>query len=141
MCWLTNLDIAKRHADLILYKAYNPAVYPTYDNFDAIEVGKVEDIPVDYYGMMGVPGGFLTKHNPNQFEIVGITKTWCGLASKKYPTQVQVDANGSKSEVSKLNDGAVLKSSARPRGKTYYIVDGEYFTQTYPRILIRKKAQ
>lgn len=141
MCWLTNVDIAKRHEELILYKKYDPKVYPTYDNFDAIEVGKVEDIPFDYPGMMGVPGGFLTKHNPNQFEIVGITKTWCGMASKKYPTQIQVDADGTKSEVSKLNDGAVLRSSTRPSGKTYYIVGGKYFTQTYPRILIRRKEQ
>ncbi|MBL7644648.1 MAG: adenine-specific methyltransferase EcoRI family protein [Candidatus Hydrogenedentes bacterium] len=139
MCWLTNLDIAKRHEDLILYKTYDPEVYPTYDNFDAIDVSKVDSIPVDYFGTMGVPGGFLTKHNPDQFEIVGITKTWCGMASKKYPKQIQVDADGTKSEVTKLNDGAALKWPTRPTGKTYYIVDGEYFTQTYPRLLIRRK--
>jgi hypothetical protein len=141
MCWLTNLDIAKRHEELILYKKYDPVVYPTYDNFDAIEVSKVEEIPLDYNGTMGVPGGFLTKHNPDQFEILGITKTWCGMASKKYPTQIQVDADGNRSEVSKLNDGAVLRSPSRPTGKTHYIVDGKYFTQTYPRILIRRKEQ
>jgi len=141
MCWLTNIDIAKRHEDLILYKTYDPNVYPTYDNFDAIEVSKVEDVPLDYSDAMGVPGGFLTKHNPDQFEIVGITKTWCGMASKKYPTQIQVDADGTKSEVSKLNDGAALRSPTRPTGKTYYIVGGKYFTQTYPRILIRRKGQ
>lgn len=141
MCWLTNIDIAKRHEDLILYKTYEPRVYPTYDNFDAIEVGRVEDIPLNYGGAMGVPIGFLTKHNPDQFEILGITKTWCGMASKKYPTQIQVNANGTKSEVSKLNDGAALRSATRPTGKTCYIVGGKYFTQTYPRILIRRKAQ
>lgn len=140
MCWLTNVDIAKRHEDLILYKRYDAKVYPKYDNFDAIEVTKVEEIPLDYDGAMGVPGGFLTKHNPKQFEIVGITKTWCGMASKKYPTQIQVDADGTKSEVSKLNDGAALRSPTRPTGKTYYIVGGKYFTQTYPRILIRRKG-
>jgi hypothetical protein len=141
MCWLTNLDIAKRHEDLILYKTYDQKLYPTYDNFDAIEVTKVEDIPLDYGGVMGVPAGFLTKHNPDQFEIVGITKTWCGMATKKYPTQTQVDADGTKSDVSKLNDGAALRSANRPAGKTYYIVGGKYFTQTYPRILIRRKAR
>lgn len=141
MCWLTNIDIAKRHEELILYKPYDPRVYPTYDNFDAIEVSRVEDIPADYDGTMGVPGGFLTKHNPDQFEIVGITKTWCGMASKKYPTQIQVDPDGTKSEVSKLNDGAALRSRNRPTGKTYYVVGGKYFTQTYPRILIRRKGR
>lgn len=141
MCWLTNIDIAKRHEELILYKSYDPKVYPTYDNFDAIEVSRVEDIPADYDGTMGVPGGFLTKHNPDQFEIVGITKTWCGMASKKYPTQAQIDPDGTRSEVSKLNDGAALRSRSRPTGKTYYVVGGKYFTQTYPRILIRRKGR
>jgi hypothetical protein len=114
---------------------------PKYDNFDAIEVSKVEEIPLDYCGTMGVPAGFLTRHNPEQFEIIGITKTWCGIASKKYPTQIQVDPTGTRSEVSKLNDGAALRSPTRPTGRTYYIVDGKYFTQTYPRFLIRRKEQ
>ncbi len=70
-CWFTNLDFAKRHEDLILYKKYSPEEYPTYDNFDAIEVARVENIPVDYDGLMGVPISFLDKHNPTQFEIFG----------------------------------------------------------------------
>lgn len=71
MCWFTNLDLPKRHEELILFKQYSPDKYPTYDNFNAIEVGRVEDIPADYDGMMGVPITFLYKHNPAQFEIVG----------------------------------------------------------------------
>lgn len=70
-CWFTNLDFAKRHEDLVLYKRYSPKEYPSYDNFDAIEVARVEDIPRDYDGLMGVPITFLDKHNPDQFEIVG----------------------------------------------------------------------
>ena len=70
-CWFTNLDIAKRHEELILYQTYNPADYPQYDNYDAIEVSKVADIPCDYNGVMGVPITFLDKYNPEQFEIIG----------------------------------------------------------------------
>lgn len=140
MCWLTNLDISKRHEELILYRTYDPKDYPSYDNFDAIEVGFVRDIPADYEGVMGVPLGFLTKHNPDQFEILGITKTWDGLATKRYPTQIQVSPNGRRSEVSKLNDGAAIKVDAPPAGKTYYEVDDELFIQTYPRILIRRRS-
>lgn len=70
-CWFTNLDIAKRHEELILYQTYNPADYPQYDNYDAIEVSKVADIPCDYDGVMGVPITFLDKYNPEQFEIIG----------------------------------------------------------------------
>lgn len=71
-CWFTNLDIAKRHEDLILYKTYDPEAYPKYDNYQAIEVSRVADIPLDYDGVMGVPITFIEKYNPEQFEIVGL---------------------------------------------------------------------
>jgi hypothetical protein len=70
-CWFTNLDIAKRHEELILYKNYTPEEYPKYDNYDAINVDKTNDIPCDYAGAMGVPITFLDKYNPDQFEILG----------------------------------------------------------------------
>jgi hypothetical protein len=69
--WFTNLDTAKRHEELTLYKKYTPKEYPKYDNYDAIEVSRYLDIPMDYDGVMGVPLTFLTKYNPEQFEIVG----------------------------------------------------------------------
>ena len=71
--WYTNLDIAKRHEFLTLYKKYTPEEHPKYDNYDAIEVSKVVDIPKDYDGIIGVPVTFLDKYNPAQFEILGIT--------------------------------------------------------------------
>jgi len=139
-CWFTNLDIAKRHEDLILYKTYNRKDYPKYDNYDAVEVSKFADIPSDYDGVMGVPITFLDKHNPDQFEIVGITKTWFGTATKTYPPQTQISVNGEKSTVTKLNDGATLKVSTPPQGKTHYMVGKQYFIQLYARILIRWKG-
>ena len=139
MCWFTNLDYKKRYEDLILYKTYSPGEFPTYDNFDAIEVGTVAKIPKDYKGVMGVTPGFFAKHNPEQFEIVGITKTWFGAATKTYPQQEQVSPNGNVSRVGKLNDGAVIKVATPPPSKTYYKVEDGYFTQTYPRVLIRNK--
>ncbi len=72
--WFTNLDHKKRQEDLILYKKYSPDEYPKYDNYDAINVGKTADIPVDYAGEMGVPITFLDKHNPEQFEIIGMDR-------------------------------------------------------------------
>ena len=68
--WFTNLDHAKRHEELPLFREYNPDDYPHYDNYDAINVDKVADIPKDWDGVMGVPITFLSKHNPEQFEIV-----------------------------------------------------------------------
>ena len=69
--WYTNLDISKRHENLILYKNYTPDEFPKYDNYDAINVDKVANIPCDYNGVMGVPISFLEKYNPEQFEIIG----------------------------------------------------------------------
>jgi hypothetical protein len=139
--WFTNLDLAKRHETLTLYKKYSPDEYPTYDNYDAIEVPKVADIPMDYSGAMGVPITFLDKYNPNQFEILGITKTWYGAANKTYPPQIQVNKNGSKSKntVTKLNDGATIKVASPPIGETYYIVENEYYIQLYARVLIKNR--
>ena len=71
--WYTNLDISKRHEELVLYKSYDPDEYPKYDNYDAINVDKTKDIPMDYDGYMGVPITFLDKYNPDQFEIVGLS--------------------------------------------------------------------
>jgi len=71
--WFANLDINKRHEDLILYKKYTPEEYPKYDNYDAINVNKTKDIPMDFKGVMGVPITFLDKYNPDQFEILGLS--------------------------------------------------------------------
>ena len=71
ICWFTNLDTTKRHEQLTLYKRYTPEQYPHYDNYNAINVDKVAEIPYDYDGVMGVPITFLDKFNPDQFNIVG----------------------------------------------------------------------
>jgi hypothetical protein len=139
--WFTNLDNAKRHEDLMLYKTYNEVDYPAYDNYDAIEVSQALDIPVDYPGVMGVPITFLGKYNPEQFEIVGIAKAPLGKPSRAYPRQTQVSADGTRSQVTKLNDGPAIKVAAPPVGKTYYEVGDEYFVQMYARILIRHRRK
>jgi hypothetical protein len=72
--WFTNIDIKKRHEDLILYRKYNPKDYLKYDNCNAINVDKVTDIPEDYKGVIGVPITFLDKYNPDQFEIINFRK-------------------------------------------------------------------
>ena len=79
--WFTNFDISKFREEIALYKKYSPEEYPRYDNYDAIEVGKTAEIPVDYFGVMGVPITFLDKYDPRQFEILGCTYTYgdCGI--------------------------------------------------------------
>ena len=71
--WFTNLKHNKRHEKIDLYKHYSPDEYPKYDNYDAIEVSKVRNIPMDYDGVIGVPITFLDKFCPEQFEILWTT--------------------------------------------------------------------
>ena len=70
--WFTNMEIKKRHEELDLVCRYSPDEYPTYENFNAIDVSKVRDIPYDYVGLMGVPDTILCDYNPEQFEIIGM---------------------------------------------------------------------
>lgn len=148
--WFTNLDHGRRHQPLTLmteadnkkyskHKQVKGVGYQKYDNYDAIEVPFVDAIPSDFTGVMGVPITFLDKYNPEQFEVVGITKTWFGGACKTYPKQVQVSSNGTESVVTKLNDGPALRVSKAPLGKTYYKVGNAIYEQVYARILIQKR--
>ena len=81
--WYTNLDIKQRHEELILVRRFSSDYYPHYDNYDAIDIDSVSDIPCDYDGVMGVPITFLDKYSPDQFEIVGIAKRGAGDSSLK----------------------------------------------------------
>lgn len=148
--WYTNIDHGRRHhplelmtmADNIKYSKHKEVKgkqYSVYDNFEAIEVPFTDAIPKGYNEIMGVPITFLDKYYPEQFEIIGITKTWFGMANKVYPKQIQVSKTGKKSVVTKLNDGAAIEVDGPIEGEVYYIVDGKYYTQAYARILIRRK--
>jgi hypothetical protein len=125
--WFTNLDINKCHEKLILWKNYTPEEYPKYDNYDAINVDKVSEIPCDYDGVMGVPITFLDKYNPDQFEIIGLGISNSGIEigvkpyspeHKKYRKEIQ-------------KRGAV-------DGDLYMMIDG-VVTVPYARIIIRRK--
>ena len=72
--WFTTLDHSKRHETLKLTKHFDIEEYPSYDNYDAIEVSRVADIPKDYDGVMGVPITFLKVYNPDQFRIIGLDR-------------------------------------------------------------------
>ena len=151
--WLTNIEHGRRHqpmilaemADLVKHNKHKTArenLYKKYDNYDAIEVPFTDLIPEDYEGVMGVPITFLNQYCPEQFEIVGITKTpLCGdLRTKIYPRQIQHNFDKN-SNVTKLNDGACIMSENVPEKYPYYEVDGKFYVAVYPRILIRHKRR
>ena len=112
--WFTNLEIKKRHEDIILYKTYTPEEYPTYCNYNAIEVGKTADIPMDYDGLMGVPITFLDKYNPEQFEILGIS-LYMGIEN---PPDLPKEKKG---------------------GPAFYLKKSGEYKRLYGRIVIRRK--
>jgi hypothetical protein len=125
ICWFTNLAHKKRNEELTLFRRYcgNEGQYPKYDNYDAIEVSKVNDIPCDYTGHMGVPITFLGKHNPAQFEIVGLAN------DKRIVDDAFVQgAETYLDEQHKKFVGMVLAENGKLRA-------------TYARIIIRAKAQ
>lgn len=102
--WYTNLDIEKRHKPLDLIPKYDPEKYPRYDNYDAIEVSKVSEIPCDYMESMGVPITFMDKFCPEQFEIVGFRKGADGqdLVYTRERESLSVSENTDKKERMKL---------------------------------------
>lgn len=132
--WFTNLDHAKRHENLILVEKYNPARYPHYDNYDAIEVSRVADIPEDWTGVMGVPITFLDKYNPEQFKIVG-NDDFGFPETKTYGAKTKViDGVPSRSNTGALR--CVLRADAFGPG-TYFDV-GYPVKGVYRRIFVRR---
>lgn len=141
--WFTNLDVAKRHEKLILWKNYTPEEYQTYDNYSAINVDKVSEIPCDYDGVMGVPITFLDRYNPEQFEVVGYTAKDMGVDCLKFYENLEQSLNGEpfKRNMKSARFSPMIVYKERPEKTCYRAsnVDG-YMLKTYGRILIRKKA-
>jgi hypothetical protein len=92
--WYTNLDVVKHHENIDLYKKYLPDEYPKYDNYDAIEVSKVSEIPMDYKGVMGVLITFLDKYNPEQFKIIDINHHFFTMIEQGLPKPSQLRISG-----------------------------------------------
>lgn len=111
VCWFTNMTTVKRNEEFVLTKEYNPINYPEYENYKAIEVDRIVNIPKDYYDVMGVPITFIDKYNPNQFEILGHTSS-----SDKSPEVEELRTN--------------------PKYRNRGLINGK---EKYDRILIRRK--
>lgn len=142
--WFTNLDIPKQNEELDLVCRYSPEEYPKYDNFDAIDVGKTQDIPCDYPGIMGVPVTFIEKFCAEQFEIIGLSQIGCHDLlpdTKKYNSYKEVIRDTdqpTKSSGGKTNENAVLPGKGTK--KTYYLgPNGEIVHSEAKRIFIRNK--
>ena len=125
--WFTNLDYKERHENIILYKSYSPEYYPKYENYDAINVNKTDEIPYDYDGIIGVPITFMDKYNPDQFKIIGLGIANLGLSIGVRP--YKPEHRKYRKEVQKR--GAV--------DGDLYMMHGNEVVVPYARILIQKK--
>ena len=143
ICWYTTFPISKHNEELILFRKYTPEAYPKYDNYDAINVDKLCDIPEDYDGVIGVPISFLDKYNPKQFEILGQTsgRFEFGIGPTfKYEQALCHNIDGSIINGSKINTNACFLHPDKPVDRLYYTASNRtgYIQQLYTRILIRK---
>ncbi len=130
IAWCTSIDITKRDEEMILYKHYNAEEYPTYENYNAININKVTDIPCDYDGVMGVPITFLDKYNPAQFDIIwrGGDIEWAENECSFYTPPTADRANRFK------------KADRTWRIQNPYLVDkNDNAVAVYQRIFIRRK--
>ena len=125
--WFTNLDISKRHEDLILYKPYTTEEYPTYENFNAINVNKTKDIPINYKGFIGVPITFLDKYNPDQFELIGL-----GISN----SGIEIGVKPYKPEHKKFRKEVQKRGAVN--GDLYMMENGEVKVP-YARVIIKNK--
>lgn len=149
ICFFTNLPAGRKTEPLPLVKQYDPALYPRYDNFDAVNVDRVADIPADYDGPMGVPVTFLGHHCPEQFEILGILQCSgekeAGLpVMRTYDNFIEVDPDGVPTGASgrKANGHPVL--AGKPGRRRNYLVrpdTGECVHAAYARIVIQRKGE
>ncbi|OGF25384.1 DNA methyltransferase [Candidatus Falkowbacteria bacterium RIFOXYB2_FULL_34_18] len=151
VCWFTNLDHGRRHQPLPLMteteviKFVTKKPFEKYDNYNAIEISFVKNIPSDFKGVMGVPISFLDKYNPDQFDILGATQRGCHDEvpdTKKYDDYWEVRQNGKKTGSSggKTNENANLFGND---GKKNYFInkDGRIIQSAYQRIFIKHKKK
>lgn len=127
--WYTNLDYKERYEDLILYEKYSEEKYPKYENYDAINVDKTKEIPVNYDGIIGVPITFLDKYNPNQFDIIGL-----GISNSGIEIGVRPYKDVNKEYRKKIQKRGAVDGDL-------YMMNGTDVKVPYARILIKHKRR
>ena len=132
--WFTNLEIPKRNEDLDLVCRYSPEEYPHYDNYDAIDVSKTSDIPIDYDGLMGVPITFLDKYNPGQFEIVTL-----GIGEGNFTPTKKYQKFRNPETLEPISDKRDYLLYVRKENGKYLTSEGYRVDKLYARIIIRNK--
>ena len=145
IAWYTNLDNARRHEELVMYKDYILDGGVFYDNYDAINIDLVSEIPFNYFGVMGVPISFLDKHNPEQFVILGLAQKYgMGLQRNKlYNDYLEYDELNKQTGSTgvKINGNPIIKGKPKNKKKYKYFMNnkGDIVQSLYSRIFIKRK--
>ncbi|MEL7645657.1 MAG: adenine-specific methyltransferase EcoRI family protein, partial [Anaerolineaceae bacterium] len=142
-CWFTNMEVQKHKEFITLYKKYSPEAYPSYDNYDAINVDKVAEIPFDYDGAMGVPITFLDKYNPDQFEVIALGIV--GSIDFSCEKKMEILSKGQSTGRYTVNAKGTLYRKYNPKldrkpPAFKDAVTGELYSSIYARIIIRRKG-
>lgn len=132
--WFTNLEIPKRNEELDLVNRYSPEEYPTYDNYDAINIDKTADIPCDYEGAMGVPITFLDKYCPEQFDIITL-----GIGEGNFTPTKKYQKFRNPETLEPISDKRDFLLYVRKKDGKYLTSEGYRVDKVYARIIIRNK--
>ena len=142
-CWFTNLNNQKRNNPIILHRKYHEEEYPKYENYDAINIDKTNDIPTDYDGLMGVPITFIDKYNPSQFEIIALGVV--GSIDFKNNRRMEILDKKTGAPTGKFTNnakGTLYRKRNNEKDKYFAFKDcetGQLYSSIYSRIIIRKK--
>ena len=143
--WFTNLSHNNRNDKLELTKKYSQEEYPSYDNYNAINVNRTKDIPMDFNGIMGVPITFIDKYNQNQFEIIGIAngRFICeAMSTKNYINVRQVNEDGTLGKKDNISNAPVILLQEQPDRRCYVADNSDgYLVALYVRLLIKHKIK
>lgn len=146
VCWYTNFDINTFKKEFVFRESYSNDKYSRFDNYDAININRIADIPSDYYDVMGVPITFLDVYNPEQFELLGFTGGvgWNNINKIQttiiYENCKQHNPDGTITNGSKVNTGAVILYNNEPDGRYYTASNRKgYLKRLYGRVLIRRR--
>lgn len=142
--WYTNVDSLYRHQFLELPQTYVPGKYLAYDNYDAINVDSIQEIPGDYFGVMGVPLTFLLKQCPDQFELLGLGSSKLFFEPTKLyirPLRHNLDGTTTRQHIA-VNNTLTIALNEPPKGCYYCTADNtdKYLVSPYNRLLIQRKA-
>lgn len=142
--WYTNLDYIERHEDLKLYKSFNIEEYPKYENYNAINIDKTKEIPVDYPGVMGVPITFMDKYNPDEFEILGLGIVGSCEFDSSRKMEILDKKTGEPTGKFTVNAKGTLYKKYNPltdKAPAFKDVEtNELYSSIYARILIKKRS-